>query len=338
MLADTFPKLMKLYLANILTDEADTNGEQLASLMEAISTHSRFVNELDLSENTLTPQGAKATGVALSQLIGKKTQFTLQLNETKLGDEGITAFTHGVRQTYKISSLWIQGNDIHTKGLSTLMSSLSTGVLVVHTLKLDNNPLDYKGSMKIIETLSNENCSLKKLSLRNCTLTSFPSVESKSHGTPSLQCLSHLTPSNTVQRLHLDLTDNNFGGDCVYVLADYIFMCRSLTHLTCCSCSLNSDDMIHLLDQLIYLKSVQSTSLHSLKLYIWELSDNSIDDEGVAVLIENMSFLFPSLEEVSLYGNQVSDGMFWRLNEILQLHKEVIPSFIRISRYLSKRE
>ena len=328
VLADTLPKLRKLCLSNIFTDQADTNSTHLAALIEAISSHSRYLIELDLSKNKLAPPVVRALGGILPPLIGKIGQFTLVLDETQLGDEGVIAFTNGIAQTCKVTNLCLRNNDIRAKGLSSLMSSLSMGALNVHNLELDDNPLGWDGSIKVLEALSNvnENCLLQSLSLRNCSLASTPFTDTKSHeiiGDCSVQDLSHLTPNSTVRSLHLVLSDNNFSGDCACVLAGYINICRSLTHLDCCRCQLNSDDMKQLLTQLTHLKRIQST-YNSLKLLSWNLSDNNIDDEGVAALIEQLSSLYPTLDDVSFgSGNHVSDGMLKRLWENLKVHDKV---------------
>ena len=328
VLADSLPELRKLHLSNIFTDESDTNSTHLAALTEAISSHSHCLIELDLSKNKLAPPGARALGGTLPPLTENKGQFTLGLDETKLGDEGVTAFTNGIAQTCKLTTLCIRNNNIRVKGLSSLTNSLSTGALNVYNLELDDNPLGWDGSIKILEALNDRTCLLQRLSLRNCTLASTPFMDTESHeGTASstriVQDLSHLTANSTVQNLHLNLSDNNFSGDCVCALAGYIHVCQSLTRLDCHRCQLNSDDMKQLLTQLFHLKSIHLTN-NSLKLLCWVLSDNDIDDEGVAVLIEHLSSLFPTLEDVSFSsGNNVSNVMLRRLHENLELHATV---------------
>ena len=47
------------------------------------------------------------------------------------------------------------------------------------------------------------------------------------------------------------------------------------------------------------------------KLELLYLSNNNIDDDGVAALIEQVPHMFPSLERVYLDHNPVSEG-WWR--------------------------
>ena len=66
-----------------------------------------------------------------------------------------------------------------------------------------------------------------------------------------------------------------------------------------------------------------SYSSSSGKLRMLYLSDNNIDDDGVAAFLEQVLHLFPSLERVYLRHNPLSDGMVERLWECLKINGKV---------------
>ena len=72
-----------------------------------------------------------------------------------------------------------------------------------------------------------------------------------------------------------------------------------------------------IVDFLDHLKSCGSS--HKNLRWVVSQSDNSIDDEGVSALIESLPELFPSLEDVYLYGNPVSGEVKEKLRKILDV-------------------
>ena len=87
-----------------------------------------------------------------------------------------------------------------------------------------------------------------------------------------------------------------------------MLVCQSLERLYCWSCSLTSSEIIKIVH---HLKNSSHKNLRK-----WDLYNNSIDDEGVNALIENIPQLFPKLEEVDL---MISGEIKERLKKLLKV-------------------
>ena len=105
--------------------------------------------------------------------------------------------------------------------------------------------------------------------------------------------------------------NNNFSGDGIHILAAFMYVCPYVERLFCRSCGITSDD----LKQLLVL--ISELRLKLPYLYLWDLNNNDIDDNGVCALIQHQS-MFPKLRYISLDGNiQISPGMLETLKEKL---------------------
>ena len=325
VLAEVMPNIVLLRLADVLTVDMDINGALLATFIEALSSHWHYLTHLDLSCNKLGNPGAQALGEVLSRLTSGRKEFSLNLSESMLGDEGITALSDSIVHTCTIKQLNIEDTDIHEKGILSLMNSLTSGALVVETLCLDGNPLGYSGLLAILRALCTDNVQLKALSVDRCTaqFTSSGSQDDPVNST-DLDQLLDLHQNTSIE--YIFAQHNNFSGYGVNVLAAFIHFCCSL-NVYCSGCQLTSKDMKCLLVQLSRLKSLQSTSNSDKLENQWYLDSNNIDDEGVAALIEHL----PSLQYVrlvSLNQNPVSDGMKERLEESLDNNRKVIKNIV----------
>ena len=328
-LADVMPNLVRLDLADVLTADMDINGALLATLMEAVSSHCHYLTHLDLSNNKLGIPGAQALGEVLSRLTWGKKEFRMNLRKTMLGDEGITALSDSIVNICTITDFIISNNDIHEKGILSLMNSLSSGALEVQILDLSDNPLGYGGLLSIARALCTGKFQLKNLRAERCTDISsqFPSSGSQDdpNNSADLDQLQNLHQNTSV--IDISAQINNFSGYGVNVLAAFIHFCSSLNLLDCSRSQLTSKDMKCLLTQLSRLKSLQSTSnFQSFENLHWNLDSNNIDDEGVAALIEHLPSLLPTVCHVSLDENPVSEEMKRRLEESLNINMKVIKN------------
>ena len=224
--------------------------------------------------------------------------------------------------------------NINAKAVAALFpSSRHSEPCCLSDLDLNNNPIGYDGLLAIFRMLrSRSKLFNTTLNLAYIDLTTFVTTESQYHNIllPNTFNVLNLGPSFESRLTNLTLNDNNFSGDKVLILAECVRVCLSLRNLHCWNCSLASSEVTALLDHLKH-SGVSHKSLEW-----WDLSDNSIDDEGVNALIEsipklfpclvdvnalikNIPKLFPSLELVLLYGNPVSDEVNRRLEETLSL-------------------
>ena len=176
-------------------------------------------------------------------------------------------------------------------------------------LNLSSNPLGYDGLLAIFRMLRSETCPITSLRLSNIDLTSSEHCNIQLLSTSNVANFGPVFDSSRLTKLHL--YDNNLSGDRAHVIAECVRVCRSLKRLHCWSCSLTSSELINIVDHL------NSSTYRSLR--EWDLDYNSIDDEGVNVLIENVPQLFPHLENVDLYDNPVSSPTEMRLQKILEV-------------------
>ena len=327
VLSDVMPNIVQLHLADVLTVDMDINGALLATFIEALSSRCHYLSDLDLSNNKLGIPGAQAIGEVLSRLTWGGKKFILNLRKTLLGDEGIMALCDSIVHTCTTANLIISGNDIREKGIVPLMNSEA---LVVEYLDLSDNPLGYGGLLAILRALCTGKCQLKQLFINHCTDTSAQFTSSSSQDYPinstDLDQLLNLRQNTSIEYIFAE--SNNFSGYGVNMLAAFIHFCYCLNHFFCSSCQLTSKDLKCLLAQLSCLKSLQSTRNFRDIIIFWNLSANNIDDEGVAALIEHLPSLLPTVYDVYLDQNPVSDGMERRLEESLVINRKVIKNIV----------
>ena len=278
--AGVLVNLRILELSNTLTDDTDINGALLTTLLQSIASQCPDLYRLDLSKNNLGVAGASALG-GLFTSGSNRSQLFITLRDTNINAEAAAAFT-----------------------ITTRPNEPSCDC----ELNLGYNPLGYDGLFAILRMLRRENCPITWLDLDNTTPVN---TESQYH---NIQLTDNLCPVIESGRLTiLFLNENNFSGDKVLILAEYVRVCKSLEDLISNSCSLTSSEVTNILE---HLKS-HGCSHKNLK--GWNLMDNSIDDGGVSALIDSLPELFPSLEDVNLSGNPVSGEVEEKLGKILKV-------------------
>ena len=286
--AGTFAKLENLSLPNTLTDDADINGELLATLLPSIVSHCLSLRNLKLHKNNLSVPGASAVG------------------------ELITNSRHELRLELRLD---LSDTNINAKAVAALFpSSRHSEPCSLSKLNLSNNPIGYDGLLAIIRMLRSRSYLFDTtLYLAYIDLSTSVSTESQCHNIllPNTLNVLNLGPSFESRLTILSLHNNNFSGDKVLILAECVRVCLSLKHLLCWRCSLTSSEVTALLDHL------KHSGVSHRNLEWWDLRDNSIDDEGVNALIESIPKLFPSLSDVNLGINPVSDEVKRRLEETL---------------------
>ena len=127
-----------------LTSDADINGRLLATF----AAHCHHLWTLDLSQNNLGIPGASAVATIISgcnnylswlllhtSKVGPPVcvgvMDTINLNETKLGDEGLSAFIDNLEGPCHICELGLKGNDICATGASYLADSVCMGMIMM---------------------------------------------------------------------------------------------------------------------------------------------------------------------------------------------------------------
>ena len=264
-------------LSNTLTDDADINGVLLATLLPSIASH--CPQYLNLSRNNLGVPGASAVSELITII---KSELRLDLRYT----------------------------NINVKAVTTLFPSTRYSKLCcLKYLNLSKNPIGYDGLLALFRMLRSRSPS--SLCLDDIDLTTSVTTESQYHNILLSNTINvvYLGPSFESRLTFLYLYNNNFSGDSVLILAECVRVCMSLVYLYCWNCSLTSSEVTALLDHL------EHSDVSHKNLRQWDLSNNSIDDEGVNALIESIPKLFPSLSKVYLKHNPVSDEVKRRLEE-----------------------
>ena len=323
--------LVSLSLRGSLTNDTDTNGMLLLTLVEIFRTHCPYLRDLDLSGNNLGVPGATALGKTLSQYTQYKNPHSqwlsepgIILNNTSLGDEGLIAFVDSVEDLCLLNLMNIPSNDIHGSGASYLADSISSGKIMicgeVSGFMIDDNPLGLQGTVAVGRILSSSNVHLEHLSMGTCQLTTIggdvPNVGSEGNNVTGEsvidvgQQLCQMTQNTTVVSLYLN--GNRFTGEGIHILASLMHLCPCLRILFSGDCGITSRDLKWLLNRLTDLKS---SSPSGYSLHYWELGNNEIDDSGMSTLMDHQPSLFPCLDpgDIRLGNNPVSGELRRRL-------------------------
>ena len=272
----------------------------------------------------------------LSSAGGELKVVLLYLGNNKLTSNGVSDLLTSASAAFSsLEQLSLENNSIDCDGVNSIVTSLiHTSCKSLTSLSLSDNPLGVSG-MQAIEraVVSGVLVNLQYLCLSN-TLTSDADI----NGAIITTCLRPIT-SYCPHLVFLDLSVNNLGvpGSCA--LGEALPLLTSFARLNLTNTMLDGEAIVAFTDcvknsipvsneSLIQLKgclsqSDGSCSSSSGKLWMLDLSNNNIDDDGVAALIEQVPHLFPSLALVSLDRNPVSDGMLERLKECLKINREV---------------
>ena len=303
--------LTELSLTGSLSSNADKNAEFVRAL-----SHCRGLRNLNLSNNNLHAPGGRALGMVLPQL----SLEWLYVCNTRLGDEGMAALIQSLDDACRIGRLYLNYNAIHAAGISCLADSVCEGKMVIKEfLCLIHNPLGLEGAVALVKMLSSKHFRAYNVQLDYCELTTAEDDNTHSISPrldESITCVGireqirrYEVKTSSVTVLHL--SNNNFSGEGIHLLAGFMYLCPQLRTLNCGDCEITSDD----LKQLLLL-------LPQPKLYLenWDLDRNIIDDDGVSVLIEHLP-VFPSLTRINVHKNMISQGMLTTLKEICESRK-----------------
>ena len=336
-----FQSLRELVLTGLWLRGVNTN----ATFVEALSAHCPQLRTIDLSQSNLGVPGATALAQVISRLQHQSqheelAEYSLCLNQTNLGDNGLCAFIENLDGVCHLNCLKVKDDGIHVTGVSCLADAVCSGKIVLecsifHGVDLSNNPLGLEGTVAIGRMLSSNHRQLLSVDLSSCELTTagggLPNTHSLNRGDNISgeavrdvgQQLCQMPQNNNIT--YLDINGNSFTGEGIHILAGFMYLCPCLGYLYSRNCGITSDDLKQLFDKLSQLKS-SSPSLCS-KLKSWDLDNNEIDDSGVLALMDHLPSLFP------LLGCGVGDGIYLRNNldgsemvtmeEELRRHREV---------------
>ena len=288
---------------------------------------------ISLSRCGLSDKLLKRLTDLLSSAGGKLKVVDLNLGNNKLTSNGVSdLLTRASAAFSSLEDLTLNNNSI---GVNSIVTSLiHTSCKSLTLFSLSHNPLGVSG-MQALEraVVSGILVNLKWLSLSN-TLTGDADI----NGAIITTCLRSII-SHCPHLFSFGLSGNNLGVPGACALGEALPLLTNDLNLHLDNTMLDSEAIIAFTDCVknsvpisneslsqpkgSWSQSDSSCSSSSGKLDSLHLSDNNIDDDGVAALIEQVPQLFHSLEYVYLDHNPVSDGMVERLKECLKINKEV---------------
>ena len=244
--------------------------------------------------NTLTDD-ADINGELLTTLLPSIVSHCPQLSyfdlsNNNLGNPSAYAlgkFLHsfsGVNSTIDLTKTSINSEAIK----SLVQFSVSSKILAVDvTLVLNDNSLGCDGLLTLLKVQGPFQIDAEKIGI---ALT---------QPEPQLpEAISLMSDSNSIAVLSLSC--NNFSGYNIAVLAKCFTLCQALEKVFTRDCSLGSADIIS------FFSIIQSSGSTCKVLKIWDLTLNSIDEEGIAALDTNLDTVFPCLNQIELLDNPAS--------------------------------
>ena len=331
--ANKLINVKNLLLCGSLPSSKDICNAELDLLINSISNHCCQLSLLDLSENDLGVPGA----ISIATNISSSPSFSLKLNKTNLGDNGLLKFISSIQEhTYKFEALELECNCVHSNGASYIVDAMNLEKISLSKLNLAGNPLGLCGIKTISKLLSSKSCTLSSISLYGCHLTdkcdpSTSAFLSSANDETLRDVGKHLCQMPQCSTVTcLDLDSNNFSGAGIFILCGLIKLCKNLKLLSTNNCKITSYDLKQLLSKLRQFKG--SKYCVCISLQSWDLGNNKIDDDAVSDLIHHTSLLFPSMlcDGFLLHGNSVCTTMVKRIADEIKRLKEVPES---VSKY-----
>ena len=295
---------------------AHTPHDCIAALHVLSHTSHCHSVHINLSGCGLSDQLLKRLTDLLSSAAGELKVVELDLDYNKLTSNGVSDLLTGASAAFSsLKKLSLDNNSIDGDGVNSIVASLMhTSCKSLTWLSLSDNPLGVSG-MQALEraVVSGVLVNLELLSLYN-TLTGDAVINGA-----IITTFLRLITSHCPRLRILNLSENNLGvpGSCA--LGEALPLLTNVVRLYLYNTMLDSGAIIAFADCVKKSVPISNVSLRS-ELH---LSNNNIDDDGVAALIEQVPHLLHFFRFVYLDRNPVSNGMLERLEECLKINREV---------------
>ena len=262
----------------------------------------------------------------LSIAVGKLKVVDLDLGNNKLTSNGVSdLFTRASAAFSSLERLLLNDNSINGDGVNSIVTSLiHTSCKSLTLLSLSDNPLGVSG----VQALERAVVSGVLVNLSGLVLSNTLTGDADINGAILATCLTPIT-SHCPHLVGLELSQNNLGVPGACALGETLPLLTNDIHVYLNNTMLDSEAIIAFTNCVKYnfrkssIQPKRSLSQSNNSCSGMSLSNNNIDDDGVAALIEQVPHFFPSLEYIYLRGNPVSDGMVERLVECLNINEEV---------------
>ena len=200
---------------------------ELQEILSRLEKNDKSLTELDLSFNSIGPEGAKAIadvlktnttltklyltdneigdegGKALAEALKVNTTVTkLYLSNNKIGDEGAKALAQALKEKSTVTSINLMGNNIGPEGAKALALALEKNSTVT-SIDLMGNKIGDQGAEALAQVLE-----------KNSTLTSIDLSYNNNIGDQGAKALAQALEENTtVTHLTLNLNGNGIGKE-----------------------------------------------------------------------------------------------------------------------------
>ena len=221
-----------------------------AVALSQVLHHNSTMQELDLSDNSISDAGA----VALAQALHNSTMQKLDLSHNSISDDGAVALAQALHNS-TMQKLDLSDNSISDDGAVALAQALP-----MHKLDLSNNSISDVGAVALAQALHNS--TMQKLDLSDNSISDDGAV-----------ALAQALHNSTIQRLYL--SNNSISDDGAVALALALHN-STMQKLDLSNNSISDDGAVALAQALHHNSTMQ-------KLY---LSNNSISDDGAVALAE----------------------------------------------------
>lgn len=310
-------------------------GEAGASSLSGALTKESSLTHLDLSNNSISDSGAFSLSQALR--VNRSLNY-LNLRNNSIGDDGANSFWRALEINTSLTSLDLSQNLISCSGTSP--HSLLFARSSLSTLNLSSNHIKEAGAGCLLNALI-ENTSLKTLDLsmnrigvdgafsvfralgQNSSLLDLNLSENHIDGPGAGYMLKFLRYSSLTK---LDLSLNRIGDEGAFFLSKVLEHNSSLISLNLRNNDIGDSGAFSLSSALKVNSSLTDLNLRSNRICdpltveaLLDLMSNNFGDRGASYLSHALQENYPSLTQLDLRDNPISDNGIASLGAILQL-------------------
>ncbi|KAL1251668.1 hypothetical protein QQF64_019464, partial [Cirrhinus molitorella] len=280
-----------------------------------------------LNNSNITEEDCRLLTAALNSNPSNLTE--LDLSQTTLKNSAMKYFSTLFKNAQcRLKKLKFNCNDITEEGCAALTSAFNSNPLNLIELDLSGNKLGNSGVTEICTLLTNSQCTLQRLRLSDCSITE-----------EGYKALASALRSNPSHLIELDLTGNDPGETGVKDLDDLLQDPNYKLKLSCRFLGPAADEAFQYVAGIVgknplllrelnlsgrKLGNTQVNQIAALlqdkhcKLNTVMLNNNSITEEGCAVLTSAFSLNPSNLIELDLSGNKLQNTGIKKLCHLVE--------------------
>ena len=299
---------------------------ELQEILSRLEKNDKSLTELDLSFNSIGPEGAKAIadvlktnttltklyltdneigdegGKALAEALKVNTTVTkLYLSNNKIGDEGAKALAQALKEKSTVTSINLMGNNIGPEGAKALALALEKNSTVT-SIDLMGNKIGDQGAEALAQVLE-----------KNSTVTSINLIDNNIGPEGAKALAQALKENSTVTSINLSF--NNIGPEGAKALAQVLKEKSTVTSIDLSFNKIGAEGAKALAQVL-----EKNSTLTSIDLSY----NNNIGDQGAKALAqaleENTTVTHLTL---NLNGNGIGKEISDKINQLIERNKKI---------------